>query len=147
MNGSVATVVNGPLVWSLEAAAIVQVGIALLNLRLVRILDWEQELSKVPLLMREVFHVHAWFISVTLMIFGAMTWRFAAELARGGDSMGRWLAAGIGAFWTIRAVLQVTYYSGSHWRGQLGRTVVHVLLLLVYGGLGALYLRTALNGS
>jgi hypothetical protein len=128
------------LVHLLHTIAAAQIAIAVLNLFLVRLLKWEQELKAMPLLLREVFQVHAWFISVSLLIFGTMTWRFAAELAHGADAIGRWLCAGIGLFWGIRTVLQITYYSSSHWRGQTGRTAIHLGLLLAYGGMALIYL-------
>jgi len=131
----------------LQTAAALQLGVALLNLFLVPLLKWKEALARAPLLLREVFHVHAWFISVTLTIFGLITWRFAAELAAHANAIGVWLAAGIGIFWAIRTVLQATYYSSSHWRGQFGRTIIHVLLLLVYGGMGAIYLWAAFGTS
>jgi hypothetical protein len=127
----------------LQIVAVAQLGIAVLNLFLVRFLDWRGEVAKMPLLLREVFHVHMWFISITLLIFGVVTLQFASVLAGGTVEIGRWLAAGIGLFWTIRTVFQMTYYSSSHWRGQPGRTVAHVVLLLVYGGFAAAYLRAA----
>lgn len=127
----------------LQLVAVAQLAIALLNFSLVRLLDWKRDLAQMPLLLREVFHVHMWFISVTLLIFGVITWRFAPEMAHGGAEICRWLAAGIGSFWAIRAVLQITYYSSSHWRGNIGRTLAHMALLLTYGGFAAIYLRTA----
>ena len=127
----------------LQIVAIAQLAIAFLNLFLVRLLDWRGEVAKMPLLLREVFHVHLWFISITLLIFGVITWQFAPEIATGTAEIGRWLAAGIGLFWALRTILQVTYYSSSHWRGNPGRTTAHVLLLLVYGGFAATYLGAA----
>jgi hypothetical protein len=127
----------------LQVMAIAQVAIAVLNLFLVRLLGWRSEVMKMPLLLREVFYVHMWFISVTLVIFGVMTWRFAAEMSGGAAEIGRWLAGGIGLFWAARTVLQITYYSSSHWRGDPGRTTAHVLLLFVYGTFAATYLRAA----
>ena len=91
------------------------------------------------LLVREVFRVHAWFISITLAIFGVMTWRFSHEMANGTNPVCQWLAGGIGSFWAVRTVLQVFYYSSSHWRGQLGRTLIHIALLFLYGGFAAVY--------
>lgn len=128
----------------LQIAAVAQLGIAILNLFLVRLLDWKGEVDRMPLLLREVFHVHMWFISITLLIFGAITFRFAPHMAGGSLELARWLAAGIGGFWAIRTVLQITYYSSSHWRGQLGRTAAHVALLCVYGGFAVAYLLAAL---
>src|SRR6267378_7354071 len=99
-----------PLFIFLQAAAALQLGVALLNLFLVPLLKWKEDLARAPLLLREVFQVHAWFISVTLTIFGLLTWRFATDLAAHTNAIGGWSAAGIGIFWAIRAVLQITYY-------------------------------------
>lgn len=125
---------------ALLLAAIGQFSVAILNFNLPRILRWTDDLARLPLLLREVFYVHAWFISVTLLIFAAVTGRFAGELAAGAEPVYRWLACGIGAFWAVRAMLQVAYYSSSHWRGILSRTAMHYLLLAVYGGFAAVYL-------
>jgi len=122
----------------LRLAAAAQLGIALLNLALPRLMRWRDDLNRMPLLIREVFHVHAWFISVTLTIFAVMTWRFAGEMTT--NAACRWLAVGIGLFWALRAMLQLSYYSSSHWRGQVGRTAIHITLLLIYGGFGVVYL-------
>src|SRR2546423_13153650 len=121
----------------LHIAATLQLGVAVLNLFLVPLLKWKEDLARAPLLLREVFQVHAWFISVTLAIFGVLTWRFAAEITLHTHPIGQWLAGAIGIFWAIRTVLQVVYYSSTHWRGQISRTAIHVTLLFMYGGLAA----------
>ena len=131
----------------LRAVAAIQAGIAILNLFIVRILKWKSDLERMPLLIREVFQVHAWFISLTLMIFAAMTWRFALEMANGSNPACLWLAGCIGIFWLVRAFLQVTYYSSSHWKGQMGRTLIHIGCLLVYGGMALIYLIVAGRGG
>ena len=138
---------SAPLFILLHAAAALQLAVALLNLFLVPLLKWKEDLARAPLLLREVFHVHAWFISLTLTIFGLITWRFAGELAANANAIGGWLAAGIGIFWAIRAILQVAYYSSSHWRGQFGRTAIHIALLFTYGRLTTIYLWAAFGIS
>ena len=137
------TMNNFLLAMMLQTAAALQLCVAMLNLFLVPLLKWKEDLARAPVLLREVFQVHAWFISITLAIFGLITWRFAANLAAHTNAIGAWLAGGIGIFWAIRTVLQVTYYSSSHWRGQLGRTVIHIALLFMYGGMAAIYLYAA----
>jgi len=128
----------------LYGAATLQVGVAVLNLFLVRILNWHEELARMPLLLRQVVRVHAWFISITLAIFGVLTWRFAADIASKASPVCRWLAACIGLFWGVRTILQVAYYSSSHWQGNPSRTCIHGLLLILYGGLATIYLCSAL---
>lgn len=138
---------NGAIAILLRSAAALQIAIAVLNLFLVPLLKWKDELQRVPLLLREVFHVHAWFISITLAIFGVISWRFAGDIALHLNPIGDWLAAAIGIFWAIRTVLQVAYYNSSHWHGQVGRTVIHIVLLLLYGGMAATYLWAAFGSK
>lgn len=131
----------------LQVAAIVQFIVALLNLALTRIVGWQHQLQRVPPLMREVFHVHSWFVSLTVAIFAVLTWRFASAMVEGSSEPATWLAAAIGIFWGVRTMLQIFYYSPSHWRGRLGPTVLHVALLLVYGSMSAVYLLAVFGGS
>lgn len=127
----------------LIAAAVGQIAIAVINLRLDRLLHWDNDLAKLPLLLREVFTVHKWFISLILVLFGVITIRFATEFATGTQELAAWLAAGIGLFWLIRTFIQWGYYDWSHWRGQPARIAVHWILTVAYGGCSAVYLTAA----
>lgn len=127
----------------LIAAAIGQLAIAAINLRLDSILKWKDELGGLSLLLREVFYVHKWFITIALVIFGVITLRFAGEMAMAEHEMARWVAAGIGGFWAIRTIMQWSYYSASHWRGNPPRAAVHWILTISYGGCAATYLVVA----
>jgi hypothetical protein len=128
----------------LRLAALAQLGVAILNLFLIRIMKWRCELNTVPLLIREVFQIHVYFISITLAIFGAVTWRFAAEIAHADQPICVWLAIGIGAFWAVRSVMQWSHYSAVHWRGDRLRTLIHWMLFLGYGAFAAIYFTAAL---
>lgn len=128
----------------LIGAAVGQLVLTLLNLRLDKLLHWGSELKNLSLLLREVFYVHKWFISITMAIFGVVTLKFAGEMSEGVIPMGRWLAVGIGLFWAIRTVIQWAYYSKSHWIGKAGPTAVHWILTICYGGCAATYLYAGL---
>ena len=127
------------LIALLMAGAAAQVGVAVLNLLLIRLLRWQDDLKRLSLLPRQVFVVHLLFISITLMIFGVLTWRFAGAMVGGTSEVAAWLAGSIAVFWILRAILQVTYYSGQHWRGKVPQTVAHAVLLFVYGGMAVTY--------
>lgn len=131
------------LEWLLRLSALAQLGVAAVNFSTARLLGWREPIERMPLLLRQVFWVHAWFVSVALVLFAVMTWRFAPEMAAGSDAPCAWLAAGIGVVWGLRTVAQVAYYSPQHWRGQRGRTVIHVVLFVVYGGMSLSYLAAA----
>jgi hypothetical protein len=127
----------------LRVAAAVQIGVALVNLGLIRIMKWKPDLERMPLLVREVFRIHCYFISITLAIFGVITWRFAGEIASAANPIGLWLAAGIGIFWLVRSAMQWLHYSPGHWRGDGPRTIIHFLLFFGYGALATVYLAAA----
>ena len=127
----------------LRAAAITQLGVAVLNLALIRIMNWEPDLDRAPLLIREVFHIHVHFISITLAIFGVLTWRFAGEIATASTPLAVWLAVAIAIFWGVRSIMQWLHYSAIHWRGIPSRTAIHWALFLGYGALAAVYLISA----
>jgi hypothetical protein len=130
----------------LRLAALAQLSVAVLNFFLIRIMKWRSDLDAVPLLIREVFQIHIYFISITLAIFGALTWRFAPEFATGAQPICVWLAIGIGIFWAVRSVMQWTHYSAVHWRGDGVRTLIHWMLFLGYGAFAAVYFTAAGRG-
>ena len=130
---------------ALLIAAGLQLAVAILNLKLVRLMGWKRDLNELPLLLREVFTVHLWFISITLGIFAMLTWRFATDIALGTNPMARWVAGCIAIFWGIRTIIQVTYYSSSHWQGIPKRILAHIILFLLYGSFTVIYSLCAFN--
>ena len=129
----------------LRVAALAQLSVVILNLFIVRIMNWRRDLNTMPLLIREVFQIHLYFISITLAIFGTVTWRFARDLANAAHPICVWLAIGIGSFWAVRSVMQWSHYSAVHWRGDRLRTLIHWTLFLGYGAFAAVYFTAALT--
>jgi len=129
---------------ALRGAAVAQFAVAILNLFLIRIMKWKPDLERAPLLIGEVFRIHVVFISITLSIFGALTWRLAYEIARASGPLAIWLAVAIGLFWLIRSAMQWLNYSASHWRGNFLRTLIHWTLFLGYGAIAFVYFAAAL---
>jgi hypothetical protein len=134
------------LLLGLRIAAVVQLGVAVLNLFLIRLMNWEPDLARAPLLIAEVFRIHTWFISITLAIFGVVTWRFAADFATAAHPLTVWLAAGITLFWSVRSVMQWSHYSAVHWRGNPLRTAIHWALFVGYGAIAFTYGWAATGG-
>ena len=130
----------------LRLAALAQLGVAILNLFLIKIMKWERDLASAPLLIREVFQIHIYFISITLALFGALTWRFSGDIVHAAHPLCIWLAIGIGIFWAVRSLMQWSHYSAVHWRGDRLRTLIHWMLFLGYGAFAAVYFTAAGRG-
>jgi hypothetical protein len=129
----------------LRIIAVAQMALAVLSFFLPRILDWKADMDRMSLLVREVFVIHSWFISLTLMIWGVLTWRFAPEMAHAPSELSRWLCGAMGTFWGLRCVLQWLHYSPAHWRGIPSRTVIHWLCFAGYGLWAVVYAMAALG--
>ena len=128
----------------LRTAAVAQFAVAILNLFLVRIMKWKPDLERAPLLIREVFRIHVVFISITLSIFGALTWRFAYRIANASSPLAIRLAVAIGLFWLVRSAMQWLHYSASHWHGNSLRTLIHWTLFVGYGAMAFIYFAAGL---
>ncbi len=120
----------------LYACGLAQIAIGILIFALPRLLGWGPALASLPRLLREVYHVHAFFLAFTLFMFGGLTLRYGANLK---TELGP-LATCIGLFWAARVGVQLFYYSPAHWRGRSRETLAHGVLLLVYGTMSATYL-------
>ncbi len=127
----------------LQIIAATQIGLAVLSYFLPRIMDWKADIARMSPLVRDVFEIHSWFISITLLIWGVLTWRFAGEMAHAPTELSRWLCAAIGIFWGIRCVLQWTHYDSAHWRGKPGRTFIHWTLFFGYAAWTTVYFMAA----
>ena len=76
------TIMNAPgfsLMLLLRAAATLQLAVAVMNLFLVPLLKWKEVVARMPLLLREVFQVHAWFIETALRQAAVLPFRKKAE--------------------------------------------------------------------
>ncbi len=127
----------------LRLAAGGQLFIAILGPMIPHLLNWREPIARMPLLVREVFWVHTFFIGLTCAIFGLITWVFAADIAHPAHDMMRWFAFAVGLFWGIRCVMQWTFYSSAHWRGLADKTLAHWALFLGYGAFTVTYFLAA----
>jgi hypothetical protein len=90
-------------------AGFVQVVIASANLFLPAKLSYRDNLSRVSPVIRQIFVVHSVYIVGVVLLFAALTFGFAGDLASG-RGLGRFLAAAIAVFWLVRAPVQLLYY-------------------------------------
>ena len=117
-------------------AALVQILIAATNFYLPRKLKYQENLERVAPIIRQIFVVHSVYIVGVLVLFAALTFGFADELASG-HGLGRFLASGICVFWLFRAPVQLLYYDASLRRtnrlGDITFTAAAIFLTVAYG--------------
>jgi hypothetical protein len=124
------------LLWFLWLAGFVQVAIAFANVFLPKKLQYRDNLSRVAPIIRQVFIVQSVYIVGVVLLFAAVTFGFAGELANG-HGLGRFLAAAMALFWLCRAPVQLLYYDASLRRtnraGDVAFTMAALFLAATYG--------------
>jgi hypothetical protein len=117
-------------------AGFVQVAIATANLFIPKKLNYQENLSRLAPIIRQIFVVHSVYIVGVVLLFAALTFGFAAELASG-RGLGRFLAASMALFWLCRAPVQVLYYDASlrhaNRAGDIAFTLAALFLTSTYG--------------
>jgi hypothetical protein len=117
-------------------AGLVQVAIAFANVFLPKKLNYQDNLSRVTPIIRQIFVVHSVCIVGVVLLFAAVTFGFAGELASG-RGLGRFLAAAMALFWLCRAPVQLIYYDAALRRtnraGDGAFTLAALFLTATYG--------------
>ena len=90
-----------PYIW---IAGGVQLAIAAANFVLPRKLRYEENLTRVDPIIRQIFVVHSAFIVFVLVTFAALCFLFAVEFTA--SPLGRFLSGWLALFWALRLVMQ-----------------------------------------
>lgn len=116
-------------------AGFMQVAIASANLFLPAKLKYRENLSRVSPIIKQIFVVHSVYIVGVVLLFAAVTFGFAEELASG-HGLGRFVAVAIAVFWLLRAPVQLLYYDATLRRenrwGDLAFTSAALFLAATY---------------
>ncbi|HTT34160.1 MAG TPA: hypothetical protein VMH48_11205 [Methylomirabilota bacterium] len=117
-------------------AGLVQIAIAFANFFLPAKLKYQENLSRVSPIIRQIFVVHSFYIVGVVLLFAVLTFGFAGELASG-HGLGRFLTAAIALFWLCRAPVQLLYYDATLRRdnrwGDIAFTAGALFLGVTYG--------------
>ena len=112
--------------------------LALFHVVLPKRFDWQKELALLSLFNRQVMYVHTFFIALVVLMFGALTFFFTAELLAK-NSLAQVILAGFAGFWAIRLFVQLFVYDAALWRGKRFETIAHILFTIYWVYCTAIY--------
>jgi hypothetical protein len=118
------TLDTGVLLFNLRLVGVLMAGLVVLNIFVPRRFRWREELSRVSLLNRQIFEVHAIFLVLTLGLISALLLTSADALLER-TRLARALLTGLTVFWGLRMLAQWFYYSPAVWRGNRFHTAMH----------------------
>lgn len=115
----------------LKIAGTLLMGLGLAHSFFGRYFKWKKELAQLSLLTRQIFLVHCFFISLSVVLIGACTLFFTNALLRSG-TLSRVVLTGLVMFWLARLVFQIFVYDSAIWRGNRFYTFMHVVFSLFW---------------
>jgi hypothetical protein len=124
--------------WHLRIAGALQIALALLHIVISRQLNWRDELARLSLVNRQIFHVHTLFICVVLVLIGTLS-LLAPDALLEPTQLTRLVLLGIAGFWALRLYCQWFVFDRTLWRGRRFETVAHLLATLLWSYLTAVY--------
>ena len=107
------------------------IALAIAHLYFARHLNWKTDAARLSPVNRQVFHVHTFFICLTLVMMGVLALGFPETLTAR-TPLARLVLLGHTAFWAIRLLFQWFVYDTALWRGHRLNTAVHLLFTLVW---------------
>jgi hypothetical protein len=130
---------NSLLAILLRIAGALLLMLAALHVPICRRLKWREETVLMSPVNAAIFHVHALFIGLILVLMGLpclMDPMVFLEKSRGGE----WLAWIFAAFWTTRLHAQWFVFPQGLWRGKKTETRIHFVFTILWLFLAALFI-------
>jgi hypothetical protein len=112
------------LVVHLRSVGIVMALLVGVNLVVPFRFHWQEEMSRLSLLNRQIFQAHSFFIVLTLALFSAL-FLTCTEALLEPTRLSRALLIGLTIFLGSRMLMQWCFYSPRVWRGHRFHTVMH----------------------
>jgi hypothetical protein len=118
------TIMNELLIILLRIAGAGLFALALLHFPISKSLAWKSEAARMSPVNESIFHVHAIFICVVLLMMGAPC-LFEPAIFLEQSRAARWLTISFSIFWGLRFYFQWFVYKREFWQGKKRETVIH----------------------
>ena len=125
---------------TLKITGVLLILLALVHGLFPRYFKWKEELKPLTILTRELLYVHTFFIALVVFMTGLLCISSSQELLH--TSFGKIISLFLAIFWGIRLLIQIFGYSSEIWKGKKFETTVHIVLLLFWTYLTAIFMLT-----
>jgi hypothetical protein len=118
--------------------------LSLMHIIIPKYFKWEQELTSVSLITKQILYVHTFFIAFIVLLMGLLCLSYSHELVH--DPFGKVISMGLFGFWLTRLIFQFLVYSPKVWRGKRFETTMHVVFSVIWFYFTAVFLFSYLQG-
>lgn len=106
------------------------IALSVMHIIIPKYFKWEQELTSLSLITKQILYVHTFFIAFIVLLMGLLCLSYSHELLH--DPFGRVITLGLFGFWLMRLIFQFFVYSPKVWRGKRFETVMHVVFSVMW---------------
>jgi hypothetical protein len=106
------------------------IALSLMHIVIPKYFKWEQELTSLSLVTKQILYVHTFFIAFVVLLMGLLCLNYSQELVH--DPFGRVISLGLFGFWLTRSIFQFFVYSPKVWRGKRFETVMHMMFSVLW---------------
>ncbi|KJD31620.1 hypothetical protein PK35_14015 [Tamlana nanhaiensis] len=104
--------------------------LSIIHLGFPKYFNWQNELSSLSLMNRQMMKTHTFFIALTVFLMGVLCITATYELTE--TLFGKKIMLGLGVFWSTRLFFQFFVYSKKLWRGKLFETIIHIVFSMFW---------------
>lgn len=114
------------------------IALSLMHIIIPKYFKWEQELTSLSLITKQILYVHTFFIAFIVLLMGLLCLSYSHELVH--DPFGKVISMGLFGFWLTRLIFQFLVYSPKVWRGKRFETAMHVVFAVIWFYFTAVFL-------
>lgn len=119
--------------------------LALMHIIIPKYFKWEQELTSLSLITRQILYVHTFFIAFMVLLMGLLCIGYSQDLAY--TPLGRIVCIGLFGFWLTRLIFQFFVYSSKVWKGKGFETTMHILFSILWTYFSAVFLFASISNK
>jgi hypothetical protein len=119
------------------------IALSLMHILIPKYFKWEQELTSLSLITKQILYVHTFFIAFIVLLMGLLCLSYPHELVH--DPFGKIISLGLSGFWLTRLIFQFFVYSSKVWRGKTFETAMHIVFALAWFYFTAVFLMSYLK--
>ena len=127
----------------LKLTGIILIILSVCHLFFPKYFNWKKTLDSLPLLDRQMMHVHTFFIGLILFLMGLLC-VYSTE-ALYATTLGRQVSMGLFIFWCTRLVFQFFVYSPLLWKGKVFESTIHIIFSVAWTYFSIIFLLTAIG--
>lgn len=121
----------------IRIVGVLLVFLGLMHIGFPRYFRWKEELAALKRINREMMVIHTFFIALVVIGMGMICFYNAEVMLT--TPFGKTICLAFAVFWSLRLLIQFFGYSSELWRGKQFETTLHILFIILWTYVSAVF--------